>query len=127
MSKPSASPEQGLDLPARGFLLDRLDRGLALADGGLVTLHLAEFDQRRAILEIAFELLDRGDGLVELLALAHDLLCGLWIVPEVGVLEAAFSSARRLSTVSQSKMPPQQPYRLLGGIRGLFDLGAHLV
>jgi len=44
-----------------------------------------------------------------------------------GFSEAAFSSARRLSTVSQSKMPPQQSYRLLGGIRGLLDLGAHLV
>jgi hypothetical protein len=44
-----------------------------------------------------------------------------------GFSEAAFSSARRFSTVSQSKMPPQQSDRLLGGIRELFDLGAHLV
>ena len=78
--------EQGLDLPARGLLLDRLDRVLALGDGGLVALHLAEFDQRRGVLEILLELLDRGDGLVELLTLAHDLLRGLRIVPEVGVL-----------------------------------------
>ncbi|KMO38805.1 hypothetical protein VQ03_16550 [Methylobacterium tarhaniae] len=44
-----------------------------------------------------------------------------------GSSERAFSSARRLSTVSQSKMPPQQSDRLLGGIRELLDLGAHLV
>jgi len=44
-----------------------------------------------------------------------------------GSSEAAFSSARRFSTVSQSKMPPQQSDRLLGGIRALLDLGAHLV
>jgi len=44
----------------------------------------------------------------------------------LGSSEAAFSSARRLSTVSQSKMPPQQSDRLLGGIREVLDLGAHL-
>jgi hypothetical protein len=37
----------------------------------------------------------------------------------------AFSSARRLRAVSQSKMPPQQPDRLLGGVGEVLDLGAH--
>jgi hypothetical protein len=38
----------------------------------------------------------------------------------------AFSSARRFWAASQSKMPPQQPDRLLGGVHERFDLGAHL-
>jgi hypothetical protein len=36
-----------------------------------------------------------------------------------------FSSARRRCAASQSKMPPQQPDRLLGGFREVLDLGAH--
>jgi hypothetical protein len=37
----------------------------------------------------------------------------------------AFSSARRRCAVSQSKMPPQQPDRLLGGFGERFDFSAH--
>jgi hypothetical protein len=37
----------------------------------------------------------------------------------------AFSSARRRWALSQSKMPPQQPDRLLGGFEEVLDLGAH--
>jgi hypothetical protein len=37
----------------------------------------------------------------------------------------AFSSARRFWAVSQSKMPPQQSDRLLGGFGERFDFGAH--
>jgi hypothetical protein len=42
-----------------------------------------------------------------------------------GSSERAFSSPRRRSTVSQSKMPPQQPDGLLGGFEERMDLGAH--
>jgi hypothetical protein len=38
----------------------------------------------------------------------------------------AFSSARRVWAASQSKMPPQQSDRLLGGVHEGFDFGAHL-
>jgi hypothetical protein len=44
----------------------------------------------------------------------------------VGSSACAFSSARRFWARSQSKMPPQQSDRLLGGVNERFDLGAHL-
>ncbi|GJD71904.1 hypothetical protein CFIICLFH_0113 [Methylobacterium goesingense] len=78
--------EQGLDLAARGLLLDGADAGLAFLDAGLVVLHLAEFDQRMGVLEVLRQLLDRVDGVIELGALAHDLLGRLGIVPKLGVL-----------------------------------------
>jgi hypothetical protein len=37
----------------------------------------------------------------------------------------AFSSARRLTETSQSKMPPQEPDRLLDGLGGGDDVGTH--
>jgi hypothetical protein len=37
----------------------------------------------------------------------------------------AFSSARRRWALSQSKMPPQQPDRLLGFVYEVLDFGAH--
>jgi hypothetical protein len=37
----------------------------------------------------------------------------------------AFSSARRRWALSQSKMPPQQPDRLLGLVYEMFDFGTH--
>jgi hypothetical protein len=80
--------EQGLHLTAGGLLLDGEDLLLALGDGGGIALHLAEFDQRRRVLEVALQLADGLDGFIELLALAHDRLRGLGIVPEVGVLGA---------------------------------------
>jgi hypothetical protein len=42
-----------------------------------------------------------------------------------GSSERAFSSPRRRSTVSQSKMPPQQSDGLLGLFEERRDLGAH--
>lgn len=37
-----------------------------------------------------------------------------------------FSSSSRLMETSQSKMPPQQPDRLLDGLDHRFDFGAHI-
>jgi hypothetical protein len=42
-----------------------------------------------------------------------------------GSSDWAFSSARRRWALSQSKMPPQQPDRLLGLVYEVLDLGAH--
>ena len=50
-----------------------------------VALGLAELDQGDGILDILLEALDRGDLVFERRALAHDLLRGVGIVPEVGI------------------------------------------
>jgi hypothetical protein len=44
---------------------------------------------------------------------------------KLGSSAAAFSSARRALAASKSKMPPQQPDRLLDVLDQLFRLGAH--
>jgi hypothetical protein len=46
---------------------------------------------------------------------------------KLGSSAAAFSSARRALAASKSKMPPQQPNRLLDVLDQLFRLGAHVV
>src|SRR4051812_30531412 len=43
----------------------------------------------------------------------------------LGSFAASVSSSRRFSDVSQSKMPPQQPERLLDGLDRRLDFGAH--
>ena len=62
---------------------------------------------------------------LERVALAHDLLRRLGVVPEVRVLGLAVQLVEARCAGSQSKMPPQQPDRLLSGFREVLDLGAH--
>jgi hypothetical protein len=59
---------------------------LPLLDGGGIAFRLAKLDQRDGIVELALELLVAGNRPLQRLALAHDLLGGLRIAPEVGVL-----------------------------------------
>ena len=78
--------EQRLDLQPRRFVLHGLDRLLTLGDGGVVALHLAEFDQGQCIVELALELADALDLGFQRGAFAHQLLRGFGIVPEIGSL-----------------------------------------
>ena len=80
--------EQRLDLLATRIRRQLAQRGLAFLDGGLVFFSFAEFDQRDRIVEIALELLKGRDGSVQRLALAHHLLRGLRVVPELGIFSA---------------------------------------
>jgi hypothetical protein len=48
-----------------------------------------------------------------------------WSFQKVGSSAALFSSARRRVAVSTSKMPPQQPYRLLDLIDEILGFRAH--
>ena len=77
--------EQRLDLTARGFLLERADLLLAFLDRRLVRFHLAEFDQRDGIFELALKTGDGGQTIFKISAFAHDLLRGFGIVPEIGM------------------------------------------
>jgi hypothetical protein len=59
-------------------------------------------------------------------AFSRRVACALaWSLHSDGSAAAAFSSSRRLSALSQSKMPPQQLQRLLDGGDALSDLGTH--
>ena len=80
--------QQRLDLLATGIRCELAQHGLAFLDGGLVFFRFAEFDQRDCIVEIALELLKGCDGSVQRLALAHHLLRGLRVIPELGIFGA---------------------------------------
>ena len=80
--------QQRLDLLAARIRRQLAQRGLAFLDGGLVLLGFAELDQRDGIVEVALELLIGVDRSLQRLALAHDLLRGLRVVPELGVFGA---------------------------------------
>src|SRR6185437_3499877 len=49
----------------------------------------------------------------------------LWSLHRLGSSNSLFSSARRRVAVSTSKMPPQQPQRLLDFVDQALDFGAH--
>ena len=84
---PSASPDSSVSTCRRSASsCSALERRLGLGDDRLVALGLAELDQLDLVGELALEPLDGGDRVVELLALAHDLLRALGRVPEVRVL-----------------------------------------
>ena len=57
----------------------------ALVLGRGVALHLAELDQRDGVVEIALDLGERAEPVLQHRALAHQLLRGVGIVPEVRV------------------------------------------
>jgi hypothetical protein len=48
-----------------------------------------------------------------------------WSFQKLGSSAALFSSARRLCAVSTSKMPPQQPHRLLDFFDQILGFRAH--
>ena len=77
--------------------------GLGFGDAGLVLLGLAQLDQGQRVLQAPLEAAVLGDRLVEARALAHDLLGGLGIVPEVGVLGAGVQRLQALERGVQVK------------------------
>ena len=77
--------QQRLELAAVALGLQRLQRAQALGLGRFVALGLAEFDQRRSVLEVAGNLGERTEPVLEHCALAHQLLRGLGVVPEARI------------------------------------------
>ena len=117
--------QQRFDLAPLALGLQPLELRDALLLGRGIVLRFAEFDQRRGVVELALELGERAEPVLQHRALAHQLLRGLGIVPEVGIFDRAFSSASRRVAVSTSKMPPQQPHGLLDVFDKLLGFGAH--
>ena len=77
--------------------------GLGFGDAGRVVLGRAQLDQGQRVLQALLEAAVLGDRLVEARALAHDLLGGLGIVPEVGVLGAEVQRLQALERGIQVK------------------------
>ena len=79
--------QKRLDLASLGLDLERLQLVDPFLFGGGIVFHLAEFDERRGILEVPLEPRDGAEPILEIGPLAHHLLRGIGIVPEVGVLD----------------------------------------
>ncbi len=77
--------QQRLELAAFALDLQRAKRGEAFGLGRGVVFHLAEFDERDGVFEIAVDLLDAAEPVFEHGALAHQLLRGFRVVPEARV------------------------------------------
>ena len=77
------------------------------------------------VVELALDPADGAELVLERGALLHQLLGALRIVPEIGIFGelVQFGQARRRR--STSKMPPQQPDRLLDLFDEAFDFRAH--
>ncbi len=119
--------EERLNLQALGFRAKALHRLDAFFLGRGVVLHLAKLDERRRVVELLVEFLQSAEAFLKIAALAHDLLRVFGVVPKVGVFDRAFSSSRRRSAVSTSKMPPQQSQGLLDFVFQRLRFGAHVV
>ena len=87
----------------------RVERGelaLRLGDGGLVVLGGAEIEQDGRVVDVARELLDAVDLLLERRALAVDGLRLLLVVPEAGRERLPLELRDFDLQLGRSKMPP---------------------
>jgi hypothetical protein len=80
--------QEGFDLAARHFFRQPPNLRLGVCNDNFVALGLAELDQADIVLKLALGFLDRSDRVVEMLALAHDRLRLIRLVPEVGAFDA---------------------------------------
>jgi hypothetical protein len=76
------SGEHPLELGLADARLERGGLGGGLGDGGLVVLRRAEIEQDDGVVEVARELLDAGDVLLDRRAAPRDDLRLLLVVPE---------------------------------------------
>ena len=76
--------QQRFQLAAGDFLLQVLQRGLGLGDDAGIVLGLAEFDHADIVLELALDLADAVERILQRGPLLHQLLRLLGIVPEIG-------------------------------------------
>ena len=77
--------QQRLELAPFPLGFQRLQRRDPLGFGRRIAFHLAELDQRPRVVELAIDLGERPQPVLEHRALAHDLLRRLGVVPETWV------------------------------------------
>ena len=86
MSLPSASPESSASSSRRSHSVFSARKAReAFVFGGRVAFGLAELDQGEGVVEVALDLGERAQPILQHVALAHQFLRGAGIVPEVGV------------------------------------------
>ena len=77
--------QQRLKLAPRRLGLQPLERGLGLGDHLRIVLGLAELDHGQLVVELALDLADRAEPILERVALLHGALRFRAVVPEIGV------------------------------------------
>ena len=77
--------QQRFQLAARDFLLQGLQRVLGLGHDAFIVLGLAELDHLDIVVELALDLADALERILQRGALLHQLLGLLGIVPEIGI------------------------------------------
>ena len=77
--------QQRLELAPRDLLLQVLERVLGFRDDAGIILGFAELDHLDIVLELALDLADAGQRILQRGALLHQLLRLLGVVPEIGV------------------------------------------
>ena len=76
--------QKRLELTPLALGFQRLQRREALGLGRCVILGFAELDQRRRVVELALDLGERAQPVLQRRPLAHELLGGLRVVPQTG-------------------------------------------
>ena len=77
--------QQRLELAALAFRLQRPELRQALVLGAGIALLLAELDQRRRVVEFALDLGERSQPILQHRPLAHHLLRGVRLGPELRI------------------------------------------
>lgn len=77
--------QQRFELAAADFLFQVFQRGFGFRDHALVVLGFTEFDHADIVLELALDLADAGQRILQRGPLLHQLLRFLRVVPEIGV------------------------------------------
>ncbi len=77
--------KQRFQLAPRDFLLEAFQRGFGFADDRFIALGLAELDHADIVGELALDLADATQRILQRGALLHQLLRLLGIVPEIGI------------------------------------------
>src|SRR5581483_3266451 len=77
--------QQRLELAARKLGAQALERGFRLGDGLVVLFGFAELDQSELVVELLLDTADRGQAVLERVALAHHALGAGLVAPQIGV------------------------------------------
>ncbi len=104
--------QQSFDALSLHLFVEALQGRFAFRDGALVAFGLAKLDERQVVFELAFETAEVGEGGFQELALAHQLLRSVRVVPKarifgaaVQVLEAGFGLFRVKDASSRGRAP----------------------
>ena len=118
--------QQGLQFHLAGAFLQDANLGLGIVDHALVAFHLAQLDQFEQFGQLALGGAAALDGGIEFSALAHDLLRGGGVVPQVRILGRGIELVEAHQGLVPIEMALEQRHRAQDVLGERLDLGAHV-